>query len=434
MSFLVLSCFLLCPVTAQEGNGSDAVGNLKKHVRYLTSQPLGGRAAGSQGEREAAAYFYDCLEAAGVDMVVPRSGQDFFIVEDGDTLSSLNIIGIVDGYDPVLRNQYILIGANLDHLGTNIMTVDGKPVEKIFPGANDNASGLACVMEVARRISQSSFMFPRSVIFAGFGAKEKGMAGSWYFVNKAFPFRDSISLMVDVREVGSYGPDNPFVYSTGVPNPEINAMIGNLPDAGAFFVPGKADGVIPSGDYLAFYEYGTPVVLLTTGSTVFSKTYRDEADMLDYNTMDYICDFIYNLAREAANAEKMIARTVPAGNPGEGQPAGDRVYSPYELDVPPRFFRGDEKTFLNEWVYTYLKYPDEALKQGISGTVMVEFVVEKDGSVSNVKAVSGNDHVLIEEAVKVVSASPKWKPGQLGGEKVRVKYTLPVEFRLKKRK
>ncbi|HIR95692.1 MAG TPA: energy transducer TonB, partial [Candidatus Coprenecus stercorigallinarum] len=85
------------------------------------------------------------------------------------------------------------------------------------------------------------------------------------------------------------------------------------------------------------------------------------------------------------------------------------------------------------WVYTYLRYPEIPLREGISGTVTVEFIVEKDGSVTNVRAVRGNDQYLEDEAVRVISVSPKWKPGLLGGQKVRVKYSVPVEFRLKKR-
>ena len=70
---------------------------------------------------------------------------------------------------------------------------------------------------------------------------------------------------------------------------------------------------------------------------------------------------------------------------------------------------------------------------GTQGVVNVEFVVEADGSVTNVKVVRGVDELLDEEAVRVVSVSPKWRPAIKNGEKVRVKYSLPVEFRLKKR-
>lgn len=409
---------------------------LEDHVVFLTSDSLGGRRAGSPGETAAAEYVYDCLYEAGVTMLSGREGQEFSIVLEDDTVMSRNIVGIVNGYDDRLKNQYVVIGANMDHLGTNMMTVDGKSVAQIFPGANDNASGIAVMMEVANRVAASSFFFKRSVVFAGFGAREQGMAGSWYFINKTFPEPDSISIMIDVRSVGRSGPLNPFTYYNGVSSPEVNSLVDGLSEVGAFYIPEEGDGMLPSGDYLPFYEKNIPVVLFTAGSDRNMRTVRDRASFLDYESMDYICDFIYNFIREVANMELMIDRPEEYWTDvadSSAADAGDRVYSPYEVDTPPEFFRGDVGTFLREWVYTYLKYPDIPLSQGVSGTVTVEFIVEKDGSVTNVRAVRGNDQYLEDEAVRVISASPKWKPGVLGGEKVRVKYSVPVEFRLKKR-
>lgn len=423
---------------AQYAETPEVEKSLEDHVRYLSSVSLEGRRAGSPGETAAAEYMYDCLSGAGVTMLTPRSGQDFYIVaSEGDTVYSRNVVGIVEGYDSLLRNQYIVVGANLDHIGINTLTVNGKPVTQIFPGANDNASGIASVIEVAKRVASSSFFFRRSVIFAGFGAKEEGTAGSWYFANRAFPEIDSVSMMVDLRTLGKSGPANPFTYYTGVPNPEINRLVYGLSEVGAFYVPHAGEGVMPSGDYLPFYEKQIPVMLLTTGPDRNIRTVRDEADLLDYETMDYICDFVYHLIREAANTDLMIERPLAVDEKGEDgayEPGGERVYSPYEVDEAPQFFKGDASTFLNEWVYTYLRYPDIPLSQGIQGTVTVEFVVEKDGRVTNVRAVRGDDQYLEDEAVRVVSASPKWKPGVLGGQKVRVKYSVPVEFRLRMRK
>lgn len=408
-----------------------------EHVAYLASDSLKGRLAGSSGEKAAAEYMYDCLYEAGVTMLTPRLGQDFSIVTGADTIHSLNVVGVVEGYDPVLKNQYIVVGANLDHLGTNVLTVDGRPVRQIFPGANDNASGIASVIEVAKRVASSSFFFRRSVVFVGFGAKEQGMAGSWYFVNRAFQDIDSVSMMLEFRMVGGSGPESQFLYYTGVPNPELNRIVYSLADVGAFYTPSMGEGVVPIGDYLPFYEKNIPVMLLTSGTDRNNRTTRDKADLLDYQTMDYICDFAYNFIREAANQDLMIERSLnveESDSNGGGTYGGERVYTPFEVDVAPEFFKGDAGTFLTEWVYTYLRYPDIPLREGVSGTVTVEFIVEKDGSVTNVRAVSGNDQYLEDEAVRVVSASPKWKPGLLGGEKVRVKYSIPVEFRLKKRK
>ncbi len=404
------------------------------HVAYLSSASLEGRGAGSRGETAAAGYLYDCLSKAGVTMLTPRTGQDFSIVTEGDTIYSRNVVGMVEGYDEVLRNQYIVIGANLDHLGSNVLTVDGNPVRQIFPGANDNASGIASIIEIAERVASSSFFFRRSIVFVGFGAKELGMAGSWYFANRAFGDIDSVSMMVELRTVGRSGPENPFMYYTAIPNAEIDRLVMNVSDVGAFYTPSYGDGVIPIGDYLPFYEKNIPVMLLTTGPDRNNRTTRDKADLLDYETMDYICDFVYHFLREAANTDLMIDRPqVVDATGGEDVDGGGRVYTPFEVDVAPEFFKGDVSTFLNDWVYTYLRYPEIPLREGISGTVTVEFIVEKDGSVTNVRAVRGNDQYLEDEAVRVISVSPKWKPGLLGGQKVRVKYSVPVEFRLKKR-
>lgn len=194
-------------------------------------------------------------------------------------------------------------------------------------------------------------------------------------------------------------------------------MVGSLADVGAFYTPAKGVGVLPIGDYLPFYDRNIPVLLLTAGTDRNVRTVRDKADLLDYGTMGYICDFIYYFIREAANRDLMFERILPAEESAgdtQTETAGERVYAPYEVDVAPQFFKGDVGTFLSDWVYTYLRYPDIPLSQGISGTVTVEFVVEKDGSVTGVKAVSGNDQYLEDEAVRVIAASPKWKPGRWG--------------------
>lgn len=115
----------------QYAEAQEVAKSLEDHVKYLSSVSLEGRKAGSPGETAAAEYMFDCLSEAGVTMLTPRSGQDFYIVaEEGtDTVYSRNIVGIVEGYDSLLRNQYIVVGANLDHIGLNTLTINGKPVK-----------------------------------------------------------------------------------------------------------------------------------------------------------------------------------------------------------------------------------------------------------------------------------------------------------------
>lgn len=85
---------------------------------------------------------------------------------------------------------------------------------------------------------------------------------------------------------------------------------------------------------------------------------------------------------------------------------------------------------LNQWLASNIKYPVMAAENGIEGRVIVQFVVEKDGSVSGVHVVRGVDPSLDKEAARVVGQMPKWIPGKQNGSAVRVKYTVPVTFRL----
>lgn len=432
---LIFTFSLFCLLSYGQYSGeSECEKRLRADVEYLSADSLRGRFAGTEGETAAARYLYSRLKESGVQMISPESGEDFYIAEGSDTVHSRNVAGIVEGYDELLKSQYVLIGANLDHIGTNTLTIDGRPVLQIYPGANDNASGIASIIEIARRVASSSYLFRRSVIFAGFGAKEKGMAGSWYFANRAFGQADSISLMVNVVSVGRLGPGNPFTCYTGIPSPEIYQTLNTMSDSSLYYMPVRGTGYVPSSDYLSFYEKGIPFTLFTAGAGIDNRTLNDVAEKLDYESMDLVCDFIFNFIKEIANRKLMIDRIYRDTTSSGADNIYGRIYSPREVDKAPSFFKGDEKSFLQNWVYTYLKYPEISLLQGIQGVVVVEFIVEKDGRVTNVKAVSGGDASLEEEAVRVVSASPKWKPAVLGGEKVRVRYSLPVEFRLKKKK
>lgn len=403
---------------------------LQEHVRFFIDDALMGRKAGSEGEKKAAEYLFTQFSEYGVVMYDSKEGQDFSIVADGDSIHSRNIVGVIEGYDQKLKNEYIVIGANMDNVGSNVLTVNGKKVLQIFPGADANASGLACLIEIAQRISSSAFLFRRSVVVAGFGAKELGMAGSWYFVNRAFPYMKDVSLMVDLNMLGRLGPNNYFTYFTCIPNPDISSSINRVSNEVSFLSPEYGTGQMISSDYLAFFEKNIPVTLFTTGLHYDYHTVRDTEEYIDYESMERICEYIYCFIRDVANMDERVgtgAITEISENKEES------VYSVYDVDKTPEFFHGDQRTFLERWVYDYLKYPDSPLTMGIQGQVVVEFIVEKDGSISHVKVVKSVDDDLDAEAVRVVSASPKWKAGMKGGQKVRVKISVPIEFRLKKK-
>ena len=100
------------------------------------------------------------------------------------------------------------------------------------------------------------------------------------------------------------------------------------------------------------------------------------------------------------------------------------------VEQKPTFQGGDANTF-TKWVFSKIVYPEIAKENGVQGRVTLQFTIETDGSVKNVKVLRGVDSSLDKEAVRVVSSSPKWSPGMQRNKPVKVKYTFPVVFQLR---
>lgn len=433
---LLCACALHCAAqyrddaSYRELYDGETVAAMKTHVRTLSSSDLKGRKAGSEGEREAAEYMERVFRENGLDMLTPSGGDKFGVrKENGDTLTSANVAAYIQGYDKELRDRYIVVGARLDNVGTMTMTLDGEQVERIYSGANGNASGLAMLAELARMASTNSIMFRRSVIFVAFGASMEQFAGSWYFLNRFFPETDKIDAMVNLDMLGT-GYNGFYAYTAS--NADMNAIIRRL--------TGDLQPVLPEttavepypSDHRSFYAQEIPSVMFTTGRYPEHNTDRDIPSLLDYDMMERELEYVYNFLLAVSNTGQAPMFS-PSGSSGK-EGAREDVIPYYECDVRPMFLNSpDPRKFLEKWVYQYVKYPAEAVRDGVQGRVMVDFVIDKDGKVTDVKVSRGVSPELDAEAVKVVSASPKWKPGRVKGEKVRTSMTVSVEFRLERK-
>ena len=100
------------------------------------------------------------------------------------------------------------------------------------------------------------------------------------------------------------------------------------------------------------------------------------------------------------------------------------------VEENPKFMGGDPATMFRQWVGERLEYPNVARETGIQGRVVVAFVVEKDGSLTNFEVMQSPDAALSEEALRVIKLSPKWAPAKQRNRAVRLRFILPVEFRL----
>ncbi|MCF0172526.1 MAG: TonB family protein, partial [Bacteroidales bacterium] len=416
--FIIASSFAFC------GKAQPLEEKLKSHIATICSDNNLGRKAGSPGETAVADYLYRALEKAGVEMLCPPEGDEFTIVTpEGDTIVSRNVVGVIEGTDPALRNEYIVLCAYMDHLGTYDMTVDGVRQTKILPGADADASGLAALIEAASILSQSRFELGRSVILAGLGAHEEEFSGARYFTeNESRDYSDRIKLMIGLDMLGRGDLQNPFeIYPSSTALASDIAILTSyvLKNETLTVIPSVHSGLVFSSDYLAFSQAGIPALTFSTGISREYRTFRDAPALVMYGNLAAETLYTASFVRAVSNKETIIT---PVKQVTEG-----KCYSLKECDTPPQFLRKDEAHFLKDWVYKYVKYPADAVQNGIQGKVMVSFTIGPDGNVSDIVIESGVCDSIDSEVLKVIGASPKWTAGEIGGRKVAVRITLPVE-------
>lgn len=435
MSLCAVLLFVASPLQAQYKEGyselgdSETVSAFKRHVTTVSSTMMEGRKAGSEGEKLAAEYITEVLKEYGLDVISGDSGDLFGILQDnGDTLTSRNVCAYIPGGDKALRNNYIVIGARIDNLGTGSMTVDGEKVDKIYYGANGNASGIAMMLELARLLKTNRSLLRRSVLLVGFGASKESFAGSWYFLNRSFSDVSNIDAMINLDMLGT-GSDGFYAFTAS--NADMNALVESLSAELQPIWPELTTQVPYPSDQVAFYDKGIPSIYFTTGRYPAHDTEKDTPSIIDYETMEKELEYIYSYSVALVNGPK------PIFNPSEavkltGGVSGAVPY--YDCDVKPSFLGStDPKVFLQKWVYSYMKYPEEAIKEGIQGRVLVDFIIGEDGKPRDVKVLKGADPLLDAEAVRIISGSPAWKPGKVRGKKVSAEMSLYIEFRLEKK-
>ena len=205
---------------------TETVTALKGHVSMLAGAQMEGRKAGSEGERMSAEYIGRTLREYGIELITPEAGETFGLArEGGDTLVSRNVAAFIQGCDPALSDRYILIGARMDNLGSDTYTVDGETVNRIYYGANGNASGMAILLELARMLHSSRLRLGRSVLLVAFGASAESMAGSWYFLDRAFSDSDRIDAMVNLDMLGTASLGF-YAYTSS--NADLNTLLRRL--------------------------------------------------------------------------------------------------------------------------------------------------------------------------------------------------------------
>jgi hypothetical protein len=240
---------------------------LLQDVQYLASDALEGRGTGTAGNDSAAAYIAAHFRSLSLEPLGGAYLQPFVAraatnphSRQVDSLPTQNVVALLRGTDPALRNQYVVLGAHFDHLGRSpTSSLDPQAADAIRNGADDNASGTAAVMELARILSRNPPK--RSVIFIAFSGEELGLLGSSWFVNNPPMPLDSIVAMLNFDMVGRMRDDRLIVYGVETAT-EMRDVVGRAntgmgPDS--VRVSGVGDGFGPS-DHASFYGKNIPVL------------------------------------------------------------------------------------------------------------------------------------------------------------------------------
>ena len=246
-------------------------GQFLRHVEYLTSSELQGRGVGSRGLDEAALYIADQFRAAGLQ---PLNGSFLHrwreSVPGAGVVELANVIGLLPGVSREMRAQPIVIGAHYDHLGN-----EGG---EIHPGADDNASGVAILIETATRLARS-FSPGRPIIFAAFTAEEVGLAGSRRFLRDPPGGYSDFFAMINLDSVGRLEGRELQIFGTE------SAYEWPFMAQGIGFTIGVQSAfpaaVIASSDHVSFLEAGIPAIHLFAGPHPDFHRPTDTGDKLD---------------------------------------------------------------------------------------------------------------------------------------------------------
>lgn len=290
----------LPPTSDADVSGFTNAERIGELMNFLASDELQGRDSGSEGIEKAAQLIEKRFMEHGV--------QPYYTTYR-DTLSNFkkpafNVVGVVEGNDPTLKNEYILIGAHYDHIGI----IKGENGDAIANGANDNASGTSSVLEFARYFGQGKTN-KRSLIFALFSAEEKGLLGSQHLAKKMKEADLNLYAMLNFEMTGVplRGKDY-AMYITGYNNSNLaevsngyakENLIGFLPTAKEYNLFKRSD------NYPFHQEFRVPShTFCTFDFTNFDHYHKvgDENDIMDFSHMATMVNKMIPVLEGIANA------------------------------------------------------------------------------------------------------------------------------------
>jgi len=377
-------------------------------INYLASEKLQGRAPGTEGINKAANYIVEKFKSAGLlpgaDDSTYFQSWDEVVDANGNKAQVKNVIGIIPGINPDLKDESVIISAHYDHLGLGWPESYKGNEGKIHLGADDNASGVAVMLELAELLGKS-LKPQRTIIFVAFTSEESGLLGSKYYVKNMnrFPAKKVIGVL-NFDTVGRLGKNKILVLGASSANEWKFIFMG------ASYVTGVESEMVTqeldASDQVSFIEAGIPAVQFFSGANEDYHKPTDTPDKIDASGLVKVATFaregILYLAdrlepltfqgQTSGDTKKTeiptVGRKVSTGSvpdfafSGEGVRIAD--LSPDSPAEKGGLQKGDVIIQLNNYKVKNLKEYSDALKNFTPGDV-VEVIYLRDGVESKTK-------------------------------------------------
>jgi Zn-dependent M28 family amino/carboxypeptidase len=281
---------------------------MKRVVDFLSSDEMAGRNTPSPELDQCADYIAKTFKEQNLK---PGNGDSYFQITNWRTTETKvrNVIAILPGNDPVLKNEYVYLTAHYDHLGARKVE-DGK--DGIYNGANDNASGTAGVLGAAMTLAQEKPK--RTIVFMTFYGEEKGLVGSQFYVkNPIFPLKQT-SAVINIEQIGrtddTEGPRVNAISMTGFELSDLGKVVndaGAKSKVGTTGHPTNSFAYFGASDNFPFAVAGVPAHTVCTAYE-FPDYHKvsDTPDKIDYKNMTSVVDVISRAVLSVANRKDRI--------------------------------------------------------------------------------------------------------------------------------
>ncbi len=334
MLFLTLLTFV-----GSHANSQVSAPLIHSHIRILSSDSLEGRGTGTAGEKLAMSYIQSQWKQIGL---TPKGDGSLFsqkfsfkngIHGTGTDGTAYNLVGFIDNHAATT----VIIGAHFDHLGLGNQgsSLDANPQNKIHNGADDNASGVAGVIELARYFKANKIKESTNFLFLCFSGEELGLYGSKYFTENPTINLNQVSYMINMDMVGRLDPATKSVAVSGTgTSPAWEPLLKSL-SSDKLQIKTDSAGVGPS-DHTSFYLKNIPVLHFFTGSHNDYHKPSDDVEKINSEGEKEILQLIIRLVEKLDQQPKLVF--LPTKNKSMG---GSRAFK-VTMGVMPSYTSNEE--------------------------------------------------------------------------------------------